>query len=216
MNARRLAAWTGEPVVQTLTAGRAGETAAEHPTYGHGVFTYHLLRALKGNADTAGGNADGLLTFTELLAYVKDKVANDRNADQDPQYGKDGDGEFLFLLPGESEGPADVAAVPRTRPPPRPAERPKVAVGPGTPHQIGSGLDTMVYVPAGWFIMGSKLWIEAMPQRRVYLDGFYIDKYPVTNARFRRFGRPKEDYGSKFNGARQPVVGVTWHQARDY
>jgi formylglycine-generating enzyme required for sulfatase activity len=50
----------------------------------------------------------------------------------------------------------------------------------------------------------------------VYLDAFYIDKYPVTNSRFRRFGRSKDDYGPKFNGDRQPVVGVTWTQARDY
>ena len=28
--------------------------------------------------------------------------------------------------------------------------------------------------------------------------------------------RPKEDYGPKFNGAKKPVVGVTWGQARDY
>ena len=55
-----------------------------------------------------------------------------------------------------------------------------------------------------------------MPQRRVYLDAFYIDKYPVTNVQFRRFGRPRKDYGTQFNGARQPVVGVTWSQARDF
>ena len=31
----------------------------------------------------------------------------------------------------------------------------RLAIGAGTPQQIGSGLDTMVKVPAGWFIMGS-------------------------------------------------------------
>ena len=46
---------------------------------------------------------------------------------------------------------------------------------------------------------------------------FYIDKYPVTNARFRASGmRPEKDHGSKFNGSSQPVVGVTWHQAKAY
>ncbi|MDP6620335.1 MAG: SUMF1/EgtB/PvdO family nonheme iron enzyme, partial [Nitrospinota bacterium] len=127
----------------------------------------------------------------------------------------------------------DIGARPRSQPP----KRRRVAVGPGTPQQIGSGLDTMVLVPAGYFIRGStseevddalrmskkvynsakRGWFEReMPQRRIYLDAFYIDKYPVTNARFRRFGKPKTDHGSKFNGARQPVVGVTWSQARDY
>ena len=82
------------------------------------------------------------------------------------------------------------------------------AVGPGTPHQIGKGLDTMVLVPAGSFLRGStaeqaqqeyeeskkkfidatKEWFDReVPQRRVYLDAFYIDKYPVTNVRFSRF-----------------------------
>ncbi|MDP6618815.1 MAG: PEGA domain-containing protein, partial [Nitrospinota bacterium] len=69
----------------------------------------------------------------------------------------------------------------------------------------------MVKVPSGWFIMGSNSGgDEEKPRRRVYLDKFFIDKYPVTNVRFRRFGEPAEDQGSKFNGARQPVVGVTW------
>ncbi len=92
----------------------------------------------------------------------------------------------------------------------------------------------MVLVPAGEFIMGSseedikailracsdckREWYSSeIPKRRVYLDGFYIDKYELTNARFRAAGmEPKKDYGSKFNGPRQPVVGVTWFQARDY
>ena len=75
----------------------------------------------------------------------------------------------------------------------------------------------MVKVPAGWFVMGSERGNnDEKPRRRVYLDAFYIDKYPVTNSRFRRFGRPDYDAGAKFNEARQPVVGVTWFQARDY
>ena len=88
----------------------------------------------------------------------------------------------------------------------RERERPKVAVGPGTPHQVGRGLDTMVLVPAGWFTMGSESGVvnyeelpaifsvdDEKPQRRVYLDAFYIDKYPVTNDRFWRFGRANHD-----------------------
>ncbi len=73
-----------------------------------------------------------------------------------------------------------------------------------------------VKVPPGWFIMGSEEFDNEKPQRRVYLDEFYIDKYPVTNAEFRRFGKPEYDAGEKFNSDRQPVVGVTWYQAREY
>ena len=74
----------------------------------------------------------------------------------------------------------------------------------------------MVKVPSGWFIMGSGEYDDEKPRRRVYLDKFFIDKYLVTNARFRRFGTPDWDFGAQFNGARQPVVGVQWFQARDY
>jgi iron(II)-dependent oxidoreductase len=103
----------------------------------------------------------------------------------------------------------------------------------GNPFQIGSSLNTMVLVPAGEFIMGSSekdiqdilrtcdtckrdWYIDETPRRRVYLDTYYIDKYPVTNSGFRRFGKPDYNAGAKFNGPRQPVVGVTWTQARDY
>ena len=82
---------------------------------------------------------------------------------------------------------------------------------PGVPREIGGGLDAMMEVSAGWFIMGSDGGRDnEKPRRRVYLDAFYIDKYPVTNSRFRKFGKPKKDYGAKFNGPRQPVVGVDW------
>ena len=76
----------------------------------------------------------------------------------------------------------------------------------------------MVLVPAGEFIMGSNSGDDSEePRRRVYIDGFYIDKYELTNARFRAAGmRTKKNYGPKFNGPKQPVVGVTWFEARDY
>jgi formylglycine-generating enzyme required for sulfatase activity len=81
----------------------------------------------------------------------------------------------------------------------------------------GSDGAPMVHVPAGWFIMGSNQYADEKPRRRVYLDGFYIDKYEVTSARFRAAGMiPDVNYGSRFNGASQPVVGVTWHQAKAY
>jgi formylglycine-generating enzyme len=77
----------------------------------------------------------------------------------------------------------------------------------------------MVHVPAGWFIMGSNSarYSNERPQRRVYLDGFYIDKYLVTNTRFRASGMiPTKDFGSGFNGESQPIIGVTWHQVKAY
>jgi formylglycine-generating enzyme required for sulfatase activity len=46
----------------------------------------------------------------------------------------------------------------------------------------------MVWIPGGTFRMGSdKHYPEERPAHRVSVDGFWIDRYPVTNARFERF-----------------------------
>jgi formylglycine-generating enzyme required for sulfatase activity len=79
----------------------------------------------------------------------------------------------------------------------------------------------MVLVPKGEFIMGSPLGSyifgdNEAPQRRVYLKTFYIDKYEVTNALFRKKLVPEQVYSGTFGKPDQPVVGVTWDQAKDY
>ncbi len=86
----------------------------------------------------------------------------------------------------------------------------------------------MVLVPAGEFVMGSEESGNEKPRHRVYLDGFYIDKFEVTNALYKPFlqsarrnqsaGRdaPSDWSNSRFNGESQPVVGVTWHDADAY
>mgnify|MGYP001387564214 CR=1 FL=1 len=57
--------------------------------------------------------------------------------------------------------------------------RERRAIDAGAPQQIGSGLDAMVKVPAGWFIMGSNSGQkDEKPRRRVYLDEFYIEQVP--------------------------------------
>ncbi|MEE9256929.1 MAG: SUMF1/EgtB/PvdO family nonheme iron enzyme [bacterium] len=90
-------------------------------------------------------------------------------------------------------------------------------VGPPPKAVIGKDGAPMVLVPAGWFIMGSDDGDEnEKPRRRVYLDAFYIDKRPVTNARFHAAGvSPHQDYGEKFHGPQQPVVCVAWLQAKE-
>jgi formylglycine-generating enzyme required for sulfatase activity len=46
----------------------------------------------------------------------------------------------------------------------------------------------MVYVPAGTFRMGSdRHYPEEAPVHEVAVDGFWIDRYPVTNRQFREF-----------------------------
>ena len=43
-----------------------------HATLGHGLFTYTILQALKGDAD--GSNKDKKITVKEISAYLNDKV----------------------------------------------------------------------------------------------------------------------------------------------
>jgi formylglycine-generating enzyme required for sulfatase activity len=45
----------------------------------------------------------------------------------------------------------------------------------------------MVWVPGGWFDMGSEEFADAEPVHRVWVDGFWMDETEVTNAQFRAF-----------------------------
>jgi formylglycine-generating enzyme required for sulfatase activity len=48
--------------------------------------------------------------------------------------------------------------------------------------------DGMAWIPAGSFAMGSDThYAEEAPVQRVAVDGFWIDRHPVTNAQFARF-----------------------------
>lgn len=83
----------------------------------------------------------------------------------------------------------------------------------------------MVFVPAGTFPMGvSKPQPDDEgPQHDVYLEAFWIDRYEVTNAQYRRCvvadacPEPKDlRYYQDPAYADHPVVYVTWYDARDY
>jgi formylglycine-generating enzyme required for sulfatase activity len=88
---------------------------------------------------------------------------------------------------------------------------------------------TMVFVPAGEFIMGSESYDDEKPIHKVTLDAYWIDQTEVTNAMYsicvskgkctlpknNYFGLNKIYYG---NGEYDnfPVVNVDWKQAKAY
>lgn len=98
----------------------------------------------------------------------------------------------------------------------------------------------MVYIPAGEFVMGSdevdregrgaefgsrKPWyLDEHPRRRVYLKGFYIDKFEVTNKDYKRFigatgSRPPFEWsGNDFpkGTSDYPAVSINWYEADAY
>ena len=51
-----------------------------------------------------------------------------------------------------------------------------------------NGVGEMIFIPGGTFRMGSdRHYPEEAPVHRVTVDGFWIDRAPVTNAQFRKF-----------------------------
>jgi formylglycine-generating enzyme len=81
----------------------------------------------------------------------------------------------------------------------------------------------MIIIPASFFFMGSEAGPEnEMPRHRVWLDSFGIAKFPVTNQEYKIY---VEDCGAMappfhsetmFADPHQPVVGVSWQDARAY
>lgn len=87
-----------------------------------------------------------------------------------------------------------------------------------------SGKDggAMVLVPAGEFTWGGSDQIPR-PQRRIYLDAFYLDKFEVTVSQYSKFlassDRRHPNRWSESNlgiDADRPVIGVTWYDAHEY
>lgn len=95
----------------------------------------------------------------------------------------------------------------------------------------------MVLIPAGEFQMGSNAGADEQPVHTVYIDAFYMDKYEVTNAQYKKFldanpswrkGRILSvyhdgDYLKHWNGnnyprdkANHPVTYVSWYGAMAY
>ncbi len=93
-NARRTAR-------QMLTAGGADQQVADSGPNGHSVFTWVLLQALSGKGDL---NGDGLITGTELAAFVAPAVS--AVSRQTPAFGSlpgSQGGEFVFQVPDSQE-----------------------------------------------------------------------------------------------------------------
>jgi uncharacterized caspase-like protein/peptidoglycan/xylan/chitin deacetylase (PgdA/CDA1 family) len=86
---------------QMLTAGGVDQMVSDGGPNGHSVFTWTLLQGLGGKADL---NGDGLITATELAAYVAPAVSSVSN--QTPAFGSlpgSEGGDFVFELPAENE-----------------------------------------------------------------------------------------------------------------
>ena len=118
-------------------------------------------------------------------------------------------------------------------PPPTPTPMPTMDIASVQATQtVVSAPEDIVFVPAGEFIMGSpegEGYDNEDPQHTVYLDAFYISKYEVTNAEYKKcvdagacdppsknsssirdsyYGNPEYD--------NYPVIWVSWYDAQAY
>jgi len=86
---------------EMFTAGGMDQQVADNGPNGHSVFTWTLLQGLDGRADL---NGDGVITATELAAYVAPAVA--ALSHQTPAFGNlpgSEGGDFIFELHHETE-----------------------------------------------------------------------------------------------------------------
>ena len=136
------------------------------------------------------------------------------------------------LCPGGRVGSRDPACA-RVRTPALVRIRARVGIG-SRPRRVGLCArakcpppDDMLLVPAGAFTMGADTGgqEDEHPAHTVTLAAFYLDKTEVTNAAWVECVaagacHPKSDFVRSqhpdFDGANQPVSGISWDDARGY
>ena len=80
----------------------------------------------------------------------------------------------------------------------------------------------LVLVKGGTFMMGSDERDEEKPVHKVTVPDFYMGRYPVTNKEYGRFiadtGYQEPGYWGdrNYNQPWQPVVGVSWDEAKEF
>jgi TolB-like protein/ketosteroid isomerase-like protein len=107
-----------------LAATKPGQESKEKPELGHGAFTYALLEGLRGEADVG---RDGVLTVSDLFAYVAREVPRLTGGLQQPYHKVEGtDLAFVAVRPDGHRGAplpnseAISQAAPRSAPTPVP------------------------------------------------------------------------------------------------
>jgi len=76
-----------------ISACSANEISKEDDSLEHGVFTYYLLKGLKGGADFDG---DGIITVSELFGFLSKKVPEASGQDQHPVRKGETEGELVI------------------------------------------------------------------------------------------------------------------------
>ena len=76
-----------------ISACSANEISKEDDNYKHGIFSYYLLKGLRGEADY---DADGIITVNELFSFLSRKVPAASGQDQHPVKKGETEGELVI------------------------------------------------------------------------------------------------------------------------
>jgi len=76
-----------------ISACSANEISKEDDNFKHGIFSYYLLKGLKGEADY---DADGIITVNELFSFLSRKVPAASGQDQHPVKKGETEGELVI------------------------------------------------------------------------------------------------------------------------
>ena len=76
-----------------LSSCSANEVSKEDDDLKHGIFSYHLLRGLKGETDH---DTDGIITLSELFSFLSRKVPDATGQDQHPVRKGESEGELVI------------------------------------------------------------------------------------------------------------------------
>jgi formylglycine-generating enzyme required for sulfatase activity len=233
-----------QPSHHLLTAGTDQEETIAGDRWGGSLFTAAVLDGLRGEADTASRfGKDGVVSLYELMIYVQKRVAIEKvqvgwNRSLTPQLRdlRHNIGEFFFLTTERKRATLEASG---------PAHSMEWVFGEPVVKSVASEASQplpeadMIFIRGGYFSMGSNnadietvlteckpectgKWFEAeMPQHRVYVDDFNMDKYEVTVGEYKKFlqatnGPAFPDIAKYAPTDRHPIVGVSWQEAVRY
>jgi TolB-like protein len=123
---------SGDEVARQMTAGegffllaatKPGEESKEQSALGHGAFTYAVLEGLRGTGDS---DSDGLLSVSELFAYVARRVPSLTQGRQHPYNKMEGTDLTLLRM---ASGAAVPTALPARSLPTEPGPRRDNVIG---------------------------------------------------------------------------------------
>ncbi len=226
-----------------IAASTAQQKAFEWQEKQHGVFTYHLLEGLSGQADRVGKN---FVTVDDLKNHVLDGlrrwgVKND--VLQEPTARTEGLGDMILAdyrrlqpqnsLPALRDFEFEVVTVrienkgffnPRKEL----IYNRRVGTAKYFVEDLGQGISLeMVEIPGGRFTMGAPIEESGSsdnerPRHRVIVSTFFMRKYPITQAQWRavatlpKINRDLKPDLSNFKGDNRPVEFVSWYDVVEF